>query len=200
MQHLNFTRGAPGLGAILAACVLAASPACAQSPLLKPQEAQVALGSLPMRAMWALESNDLPTLAKLAHSKGVRISPGAFAEKDDKTFSPAQIRRLNRGTKYLWGSYDGSGDPIRLSWAAYRREFLWNHDYSKGKLSFNTFTHRGNRANNLSQAYTDAIFVESFVDSTPEPGGINWGSLWTIWKRENGTWKLRGLANDYWTT
>jgi hypothetical protein len=200
MQHVLFSR-AP-LGALVF-CSLGASvvslPAHA-APMMKPQSAQTALGNLPMRAMRAIKSNDLATLARLAHSSGVRFSPGAFVEKTDLTFSPAQIRRLKKRGAMLWGTRDGSGDPIRLTWAGYRREFLWTRDFSRGKLAFNTFTHRGNRMNNLREAYADAIFVESYLPGTEKYGGMDWNSLWMVWKKEGGKWKLRGVANDYWTT
>jgi hypothetical protein len=175
-------------------------PKAPAQTLLKPQSAQVALGSLPMRAMWALESNDLPTLAKMAHSKGVRFSPYVAPEAGDKRFTPRQIRTLNRGNKYLWGSYDGSGDPIRMSWAAYHKSFVWPRDFSKGKLSFNTFTHRGNTINQLKSAYPGAIFVESYLPGAdPKYGGMDWAGLWTIWQREGKAWKLAGIAHDQWT-
>lgn len=176
-----------------------AGPAWAQSKRLKPQAAQIALGNLPLRAMWALESNDLKTLAKLSHSKGIRFSPGIFAAPTDRTFTPAQIRTLDKRGPIKWGSQDGSGDVITIDWNGFRRQ-LWERDFSVGKLTFNTFTRRGNTRNNLRQAYSDAIFVESYVPYSPKYGGMDWGSLWMIWKREGGRWKLRGLARDYWTT
>lgn len=197
MQHQLRSRSLRlALPLLVGAPLLAPSPAQA---LLKPQAAQIALGNLPLRAMWALESNDLKTLANLAHSKGIRFSPAVFAAKTDRTFTPSQIRTLNKRGPIKWGTADGSGDAIVLDWNGFRRDQLWQRDFTVGKLTFNTFTKRGNTINNLRQAYTDAIFVESYVPYSPKNGGMDWGSLWMIWKREGGQWKLRGLARDYWT-
>lgn len=204
MQHSIATRDARRLGALLGASSLAAlgaltPPAPALAALLAPQSAQVALGNLPTRAMWALESNDLKSLSKLAHSSGIRFSTEVHVAKSDKTFTPAQIRTLNRRGPIDWGLYDAEADaPFSLTWANFRRRYLWQRDFSKGALSYNTFSQRAGKMNNLRESYTDAIFVESFVDSAPyvqgKPLGPQWASLWMIWKREGKQWKLRGIA------
>ncbi len=157
MQHKNSRR----LALILGATILSTSAAFAQSKLMPSQSAKVALGNLPMRAMWAIESNDLTTLSKLAHSKGIRFSSVVYVDKDDLNFLPAQIRKLGNGKKYQWGTYVESGEPESSSWNNYRKYYLWARDFSKGKLSFNTFKERGGKINNLRESYTDAIFVES---------------------------------------
>lgn len=187
---------------LLALPLMPAQPTRAAEKLMKPQSAQVALGNLPMRAMWALESNDLKTLSKLAHSNGIRFSYDVYADDADKTFKPAQIRTLDKRAPAYWGGYNSeAGEPQKASWAQYRRYHLWARDFSKGKLSFNTFAKRGNKINNLRAAYTDAIFVEAYLAPKPYvPGKLTqeniWAGLWMIWKREGQQWKLRGLARD----
>ena len=169
--------------------------------LMPAQSAKVALGNLPMRAMWAIESNDLKTLANLAHSNGIRFSYDVYADDADVTLKPAQIRQLGKLPPRYWGSYSEAGDPVKSSWADYRHYHLWKRDFSTGKLSFNTFVKRGNKINNLRDAYTDAIFVEAYLAPKPYvPGKFTkeniWAGLWMIWKREGKQWKLRGLARD----
>ena len=170
--------------------------------LMKPQSAQVALGNLPLRAMWALESNDLKTLSKLAHSNGIRFSDTVSASDSDVTLKPAQIRKLNTLPPLFWAGFsEDENAPKKINWAKYRPSHLWARDFSKGKLSFNTFVKRGQKINNLREAYTDAIFVESYIAPKPYvPGKLTeeniWAGLWMMWKREGKTWKLRGLARD----
>lgn len=174
----------------------AAAPRPAHA-LLPPQSAQVALGNLPTRVLWAIESNDLKTLATLSHSKGVRFYPHLVEDLSQDSFkpvrlSPAQMRSLAAGSRrrFRWGTGFGSGDPIELSWPEFRRDYLWNHDFSKGKVSFNDLS----PDDEIVRRFPNSIFVQSYIAGSGAMAAHNWASLTMMFGRQGKSWKLSGLA------
>ena len=101
---------------LLAACA-SPSPAPASpvaQPTVPPVPDPAALATL---AVEALRDRDMARLAALAHpSRGVRFSPYAFVSQADVVLMPAQLETARSDpTVYLWGAYDGTGDPISLT-------------------------------------------------------------------------------------
>lgn len=186
-------------------CALMISPIARAQALgtLSPQAAKRAVGERSRAVVRALKNRDMKTLSRYVDTKrGLRFSPYVFAAKSDKVFSVAQVRRLNRNqTRYLWGSYDGSGEPIRLAWNGYRKSFVYPRNFFTVKPSFNTFVRRGNLNNNLAQIYPRGVFVEYYLPGeNPKYGGLDWRSLWLVWNRSGNDWKLVGIASNQWTT
>ena len=170
---------------------------------LSPQAAQRAVGERSRAVVRALKNRDMKTLALYVDAKrGLRFSPYVYAAKSDKVFSVAQVRRLGRDkTRYLWGSYDGSGEPMRLSWSNYRKTFVYPRNFFAITPLFNTFMRRGNLKNNLAQIYPRGVFVEYYSSAqNPKYGGLDWRSLWLVWNRSGNAWKLSAIAGDQWTT
>lgn len=170
---------------------------------LSPQAARSAVGERSRAVVRSLKNRDMKTLSRYVDAKrGLRFSPYVFAAKSDKVFSVAQVRRLNRNqTRYLWGSYDGSGEPIRLTWKDYRKSFVYPRNFFTAAPSFNTFVRRGNLNNNLAQIYPRGVFVEYYLPGeNPKYGGLDWRSLWLVWNRSGNAWKLVAIADNQWTT
>lgn len=190
-------------GFVLCALVTSRNSQAQSLEALLPQAAQRAVGARSLAVVRALKNRDTKMLSLYVDAKrGLRFSPYVFAAKSDKVFSILQVRHLNRNkTRYLWGSYDGSGDPIRLTWNDYRKTFIYSRNFFAVKPSFNTFVRRGNLKNNLAQTYPRGVFVEYYLPgANPKFGGLDWRSLWLVWNRSGNTWKLVGIAGDQWTT
>ena len=150
-------------------------------------------------ALDALRRNDMALLSRLAHpERGVRFSPGVFIQRTGQRFSPRALLSLPRRGPLVWGRHDGNGAPISLSWRAYRKAFVWTHDFRRADLFVNRFKQRGNTRNNLRNFYPGAGFVESFIPAS-RPGGSDWASLWTAWAKRGNVWRLIGVAHDAWT-
>jgi len=151
-------------------------------------------------AVAALRGRNMSRLSTYVHpTRGLRFSPYIAAYQDDQKFSRRQVRSLGRTQrKYTWGDYDGTGDPIRLTWRSYFEGFVYNRDYSKApRVICNVITPRGNTINRLVKTYPKAIFVEyHFPASSKE---LDWTSLWMVWQKRGTTWYLSGIAHDAWT-
>lgn len=150
----------------------------------------------------ALRDRHLNRLADFVHpTKGLRFSPYAHATAHDRKFSRAQVRQLGRSTpRYNWGSYDGSGDPIRLTWREYFFKFIYSRDFAAvKKVNYNIIQQRGNTLNNLRAFYPGSIIVEYYTPDLKEKNGSDWQSLCLIFQPRGHTWHLTGIAHDQWT-
>lgn len=169
---------------------------------MSPQAAQKAVGARSRAVVAALKERDMIALSRYVHPRlGLRFSPYLSVQKSDRAFSLSQVRRLNRNnTRYLWGSYDGSGDPIRLTWNAYYKEFVFPHDYTRApQVQYNRDISSG-YSYAMRDFYPNAVFVRYlFPGFKPKSEGMDWRGLWLVWNRSGSSWKLVGIANDQWT-
>ena len=179
----------------------------AETPRLTPKEAEQIIARRARQVILALRSRNVAGLSRLVHPrKGLRFSPyhSVNLEKPgDLVFTRSQIKRLMTGKKrYLWGEEDASGDPIRLTFAAYRRKFIYDHDYSKARqVTYNSDTlSSGNLINNIRESYPSAIIVEYHFSGFEEKYvGMDWKSLWLIFEKQGSEWYLVGIAHGEWT-
>ncbi|GAA3411126.1 hypothetical protein ACFFNY_19295 [Paenibacillus hodogayensis] len=157
-------------------------------------------------AVEALKRQDWSRLAELAHpDRGIRFSPYGFVDTDkDLVFPSAALGKLYADTtKYEWGIYEGSGEPIRLTFAEYYAKFIYDVDFAKPEqTAVNKVVGKGNMANNMSEAYPSDryAFVEyHFSGFDPKYAGIDWKSLRLVFEKDGGRLYLIGIVHDQWT-
>ncbi|HEY5707600.1 MAG TPA: hypothetical protein VIS96_18725 [Terrimicrobiaceae bacterium] len=172
---------------------------------VSPEEARKIIAPLCTRALQALHSRDMNSLSRLVHPfKGVRFSPYAFLDsKANVRFTAPNIRgAFGDKRKRVWGAYDGSGDPIRLSFAQYYERFVYDRDFAHTA----TMTYNGERAHpgtthdNSRQEYPNAIIAEAYVPGlAPEREGSDYRSLRLVFEQHSGEWYLVHIVHDQWT-
>jgi hypothetical protein len=203
--------------AILAAALLfAATPYSqavlhAQSPVIAlsddgtwtEKEVKKEVGPVAKAAVLALKKKDMKALAKLVlPEQGVRFSPYATVDVvKDVVLRPAQlVGALQDKTVLEWGAYDGSGDPIKLTFADYYNRFIYNRDFAKAEaIGYNQVLHQGNSLNNLKEAYPNGVFIEYHFSKSPDGNEIGWSSLRLVFEQHAGKWVLVGIVHDEWT-
>lgn len=168
------------------------------------EEKQKAAKAAADRILQAIKSKDMKQLAAYADSKtGVRFSPyGTIDTKHDLVFSAERLQKLTEGNEtYVWGSYDGSGEPIKLTFDQYYGKFVYDHDFAKApKVGINTIVGTGNSLNNIAEAYPGSIFVEyHFPGFDKKYEGMDWASLRLVLIEAKDGWKLVGIVHDQWT-
>lgn len=156
------------------------------------------------KAVTALKERDWSALAKAAHpEKGVRMSPYVYVDtKQDVVLTREAIQQLpNDKTVRTWGAYDGSGEPIQLTFAEYYDKFLYNHDYAKPeKSAYDEAIGKGNTANNIKEVYPGSHFVEYYFSGfDPAVKGMDWASLILVFEEKGGAWYLTGAVRNQWT-
>ncbi|HMB93567.1 MAG TPA: hypothetical protein VKP65_22125 [Rhodothermales bacterium] len=186
---------------------LATSPDAAR---VLPDTAATALPSTATLAVTAdsvvaaLADSNWTKLASYVHPEhGVRFVPYSYVDSSAQVFTRAQIPRLGGGSQtYLWGNYDGTGDPIELTFGDYYNEFIYDKAYRQAPQGDpNEQLGSGNSLNNIADFYAgrDVSFVEYYVPGTDEYNGMNWGSLRLVFEQEDNAWYLVAIIHDEWT-
>lgn len=153
----------------------------------------------------AIKANDMQGLAAHVHpDKGVRFSPyGAVrtGTDGDLVFSASSIPTAGGDAKvYTWGSHDGSGAPIALTFSAYMQSFVYDRDFANAPvIATNRIVKQGNTRVNLAEVYPQGSFVEYHFPGTEEHSGMDWASLRLVFEQRDGRWYLVGISHDHWT-
>lgn len=148
--------------------------------------------------------DDLGLDAKASPTRGIRFSPYTYIDTTNDIIFYPQVDILgmfSTTTLHLWGSYDGTGDPINLTFSDYYDRFIYDQDFANPQMiGINTAIGMGNSLNNLSSAYPTDQFVEfHFSGIDPQYQGIDWRSLTLVFEDDNGTWYLVGIIHGEWT-
>ena len=137
--------------------------------------------------------------------EGIRFSPYGFVDTvHDIKFSKQKF--INQAVKseqdmIVWGEFDGTGDPIRMTLNNYMQRFVYDVDFVKPeKFKVNEFIGHGNSLNNLLSVYKNCDFTEShFSGFEKKYEGMDWKSLRLIFKERNRRFWLVGIVHDEWT-
>ena len=133
---------------------------------------------------------------------GLRFTPYAYVQPSDLVFPTQQIPGLfDDAAVYHWGVYDGSGEPIDLTFAQYYEDFVYDQDYAQAEeVGYNERLGSGNSIENSQAFYPDAFVVEyHFSGFDPQYAGMDWRSLRLVFQQHEGAWYLVGIIHDEWT-
>ena len=100
-----------------------------------------------------------------------------------------------------WGHFDGTGQPIDLTFDAYFKRLIYDADFVRPQqVGCNTVLGRGNTINNITAFYPKAIFIEYYFEGMdPQQGGMDWRSLRLVLEEHGSAWYLVGIVHDEWT-
>jgi hypothetical protein len=184
-------------------CMSGVLPAHAEKSFVySSAQAEIVIAPRANGVIAALKNRQMNRLAQFVHPQnGLRFSPYVFVSRSHLAFSREKVRRLgNSDTRYLWGEYDGTGNPIRLTWREYFQNFIYSRDFAASKeIRYNVVRNRGNTVNNLHAFYPGSIVVEYYTPGSKTYDGMDWQSLWLVFQPRGTTWYLVGIAHDQWT-
>ena len=151
----------------------------------------------------ALKTADYSHLEEFIHPElCLRFSPYPSLRASDLVFCPEQLDGLlDSSTLYTWGRYDGSGEPIELSFEDYHRRFVYDQDFFQPEIvGLNQEVSSGNAINNITEIFPDGMIVEYYFPGfDPQYGGMDWRSLRMVFVQEKGGWFLVALVHGEWT-
>jgi len=166
-------------------------------------EDQTAVSPLSAAVLQVLKDEDIQSLASFIHpQQGLRFSPYATVLEDQLVFTPSQLIEQARNPQTLtWGTWDGSGGPIEMSFADYFQRFVYSKDFSQAdQVSFDRRVGQGNSLDNSQEFYPGAQVVEYYISGKdPNYGGMDWQSLRLVFQQLHGRWYLSGIIHDEWT-
>ncbi len=151
-----------------------------------------------------IAARDFAALAALVHpDRGVRFSPYASIDPEtDRHFSREALSAAgDDATVYRWGHFDGSGEPIELTVAAYFDRFVYDKNFAATRhRAVDERLGHGNSIDNVNQVYPSGRYVEYHVPGeNPEYGGLDWASLRLVFVDHDGCARLVGVVHDQWT-
>lgn len=152
-----------------------------------------------------LKEKNMENLSEYIHpSKGVRFSPyGYINEEQDRIMNSKQIvGAMEDQTTYLWGYFDGSGEPINMTFEEYFNRFVYDEDYLDAeKVAVNERIGQGNSIDNSKEVYPEGTVVEFHFPGFEEKyEGMDWRSLRLVMEKVEDNWFLIGIIHDEWTT
>lgn len=151
-----------------------------------------------------IKEGDYNRLSEVVHPEyGVVFSPYAtISLSSNKVFTATQVKGFAGDTnKYVWGKYDGSGNPIELTPTDYFKNFVFDKDYTHAtRIGVDSIVNTGNSLENIKEVFPTARFVDFHIPGTdPEFGGLDWSSLRLGFEEYNGQLRLTLILHSEWT-
>jgi hypothetical protein len=151
----------------------------------------------------ALKSFQYDQLRAIIHPElCLRFSPYAYLNTSNLVFCESDIDGSAVSEDLLlWGSYDGTGDPIYLSFRQYHEEFIYDQDYFHSPIiGFNTKVSSGNSLNNIQEIYPGGMMIEYYFPGfDPQYGGMDWRSIRLVFIQHGMDWFLTAIIHGEWT-
>ena len=163
-------------------------------------EELIALGQLVLANLQAYDYNLLVDLVHPDHC--LRFSPYAYLADNQLIFCPEELRDLvSSDKKYTWGEYDGTGNPILMTFPEYHQNFVYDSNYIKAEIiGFNVEVSSGNAINNIADIYPEGVMIEYYFSGfDPQYGGLDWRSIRLVFIQDNLTWYLAAIIHGEWT-
>jgi hypothetical protein len=156
------------------------------------------------QVMGYIRDQDFKSLSEAVNPEfGVVFSPYATINlSSNKVFMPSQIAGFgNDENVYVWGKYDGKGDPIELTPAEYFKAFVYDKDYMEAsEIGVDYIVQTGNALENIKEAFPDVRFVDFYFPGTDTNAqGLDWSSLRLGFEEYNGALKLTVILHSEWT-
>lgn len=176
-----------------------------ESQLNNPNQSSINnLLSRVIDVMHSIKDKDTERLSSYVHpTRGLRFSPYDYIDaKTSKIFTIEEVRGLDKSNQvYIWGNYDGIGDPIELNFNDYYNRFVYDKDFVNPQIIGNNVAiGQGNTVDNIKEVYPNSQFVEFYFKGfDPKYDGLDWKSLKLVFEEENGILYLVAVVHGEWT-
>jgi hypothetical protein len=149
----------------------------------------------------ALKNKDLKTVASFVHpTKGLRFAPYGYLEKSNQVFKKAQVPSLFllRRT-YVWGEFDGSGDPINMGFPEFHKKFIYDRNYVRAPgVAYDKQIGFGNGVFNVREVYPQSKFVGYNFPKGADGNVMGWSTLYLVFEKSGAKWYLVAVVHDEW--
>ncbi|MGF1923662.1 MAG: hypothetical protein ACQUHE_05750 [Bacteroidia bacterium] len=151
----------------------------------------------------SLKENNFAELRKYFSEDGVLFSPYGYIDtaKSKKLGPEDFLGAIDKKWILTWGSYDGTGDPIKLTVKEYLKKFVYNVDYLEAEaIGFDESMKQGNSINNLREIFPKQHFIDyHFSGFDQKMQGMDWTSLRLVFEKRDGEYFLVAVIHDQWT-
>lgn len=165
---------------------------------------QDSISAIGREVLTLIKSKNYPELVKYFANEGVLFSPYAYIDQtSSKKLTPDDfLNAIQQKKSFTWGSFDGTGDPIKLSVVDYLDKFVYNADYLNAEaVGYNEVIKQGNSINNLKDIYPNRYFIDyHFSGFDQKYNGMDWTSLRLVFEKQNGQYFVVAIIHDQWTS
>jgi len=164
-----------------------------------PQEI-VLMGQITLNA---LKNYKYEKVEELIHQDiCLRFSPYPYLADTNLSFCQGDLIDVVYSDNILtWGNYDGTGEPIQLTFSDYHDKFIYVADFSSAPIiGLNVEVSSGNSINNISEIYPDGLMIEYYFPGfDAQYAGMDWRSLRLVFINVNDAWYLAAIIHGEWT-
>ena len=150
-----------------------------------------------------IKDDDFVALSRIVHPEyGVILSPYATINlSTDRWFNADQIALFGTDTSvYVWGVYNGSGEPIVLTTSEYFSQFVPAALHMKSPiLGINQIVRSGNALENMIDIFPDIQFVDFHIPGGEQIEELEWSSLRLGFEEYEGHLRLMAIVYSKWT-
>jgi len=150
-----------------------------------------------------VRDDDFLALSRIVHPEyGVVLSPYATINlATDRHYSAEEVAVLESDTgTYVWGVYNGSGEPIVMTVAEYFTQFIPAADFINAPvIGINQIVRSGNALENITDVFPDVKFVDFHIPGGEPVEEFDWSSLRLGFEEYNGELRLTVIVFSKWT-
>jgi len=150
-----------------------------------------------------IKDSDFVALSHVVHPEyGVVLSPSATINlATDRRFSVDQIASLDTDTNvYVWGIYNGSGEPIELTPFEYFTDFIPAAEHLKAPvIGIDQIVRSGNALENITEIFPNARFVDFHIPGGESAAEYDRSSLRLGFEDFDGYLRLVFIVYSKWT-
>jgi len=176
----------------------------AQSSIVSVEDAENAdITMLAYTVLDYIRDEDYRALSRVVHPEfGVVFSPSATINlTTDRRLNPQQVAALASNTSiYIWGIYNGSGEPIELTPAEYFAMFVPAASHLNSTIiGINRIVRSGNALENILDVFPNVKFVDFHLPGSEQAEEFDWSSLRLGFEEYHNELKLVVIIHSRWT-
>jgi len=166
-----------------------------------PENAEMTL--LAYTVLDYIRDDDFVSLSRVVHPiYGIVLSPYATINlSTNQRFSVEEIATLNMDSHvYMWGVYNGSGEPITLTPPEYFKKFVPAADHINAPvIGINRIVRSGNALENMVDVFPNVRFVDFHIPEGETADELGWSSLRLGFEEYDGHLRLIVIIYNTWT-
>ena len=166
-----------------------------------PENAEITM--LAYTVLDYIRDDDFTSLSRVVHPVfGVVFSPYATINlSTNQRFSAEEVATLNTDSHvYMWGVYNGSGEPITLTPPEYFKKFVPAADYINAPvLGINRIIRTGHALENMIDVFPNVEFVDFHIPGGESVEELEWSSLRLGFEEYDGQLRLVVIIYNAWT-
>jgi hypothetical protein len=149
-----------------------------------------------------IKNNDFKELSKCVNPEyGLILSPYSTINlSSNQCFMPGKVATLDEDKEiYLWGTKDGTGEPIQLTAREYFAAYVYDCDYLNAPVvGINRIIRSGNSLENVKSIFPEGKFIDFYIPPASEES-LDWHILRLVFEENGGSLKLSAIIHNQYT-